>query len=215
MSDNSNLHANAPREDAGNGTAGNTRRPLITGKGALVRYAAALIIAAGVVLFCLWAIGYFSDARTAQFAVDGGLVVGTAGDMAMSRDAAYFVISGVASGDAVLSSVQKDAILSFARLRIMADAFFAAGVLVFGFGGIIFVAQEGAFDGVAYSVRQLGALFQLGRQWGSKHESYREYKERVAKRPKNKFAHLMIIGALLLIIAFIFVQLFNRTAAAL
>ena len=209
MSDNSNLHANAPREqNAGNGTAGNTRRPLITGKGALVRYAAALIIAAGVVLFCLWAIGYFSDARTAQFAVDGGLVVGTAGDMAMSRDAAYFVISGVASGDAVLSSVQKDAILSFARLRIMADAFFAAGVLVFGFGGII-------FDGVAYSVRQLGALFQLGRQWGSKHESYREYKERVAKRPKNKFAHLMIIGALLLIIAFIFVQLVNRTAAAL
>lgn len=212
MSENTDLRP----QDASKGTAGDPRRPLLKGntmKDALKRYAIALGISALLIVLILLLIGYFSDARTAQFAVDSGIVVGTEGPYTMAQEDAFFVLGGFIDGDTVLAALKKDAILELTRVRILADAFFAAGVLVFGIGGIIFVAQEGALDGLVYGVRQLGALFQLGRKWGVKHESYHEFKERMAARPKNKFGYLMIIGAAILLIALYFVLKFEKMTA--
>ena len=184
-------------------TAKQTRRPLF-------RYLIAIGISLLLILLSLILHGFFSPDQTAQFAIDTGIVVGTEGDVVMPQSAAYSIIQGVADTSSVLSSPDWDYIRRVCRIRMLCDSLFTAGVLVFGFGGLIFVAQNGAYDGLTYSIRQLGILFQLGRKWGGEHQSFRDYQKRRAEKPKNPFAHLLICGGVLLLAAFILTQVFER-----
>lgn len=183
-------------------TARNDRRPL-------TRYLFAVGLSILLVGIYLLTQGFFSQEGLAKFAVDSGLVIGTSGDLLMPEEAAYAVIEGVADAESVLKSPDLPWILHVSRLRMLTDAFFTAGVLVFGIGSLIFASQEGVFDGLTYSMKQLWWIFQF-RNRGDKHENFREYKKRLSEKPKARFAHMMICGAVLLVIAGIFTLIFNK-----
>lgn len=186
------------------------RRPSSFDRMPWLRYVTALGIGGLVCVLSLLAMGFFSRDAVAQFSVDSGIVIGTAGDLVMPESAAYFILEGIASKEAVLESAQAEEIIHLSRIRILADALFSAGVLVAGVGGLIFVSQEGVFDGLVYSMKQFWWIFQV-RNRGEKHESYHEYKERLGAKPKSRFGHLLIAGLILLLLGGLCVLWFEKT----
>ena len=163
-------------------TATDHRRPL-------TRYLIAFGIAIALVLLYLLVMGFFTREGVAAFAVDSGLVIATA--------------------EALLASAHVETVLNIARIRMLADAFFASGVLVFGIGGLVFASQEGVFDGLNYSIRQLWWFFQV-RNRGDKHETFRDFKKRLSEKPKARFGHLMIAGLVMLLIAVVLIIRFMK-----
>ena len=88
---------------------------------------------------------------------------------------------------------------SMDRLKTACDAFFIAGALTAGFGALIFVSGEGAFDGLIFAMRSLTWFFNILKPERKK-ETFAEYRQRVHEQ-KRSFAHLLVTGILLLIVA--------------
>ncbi len=100
-------------------------------------------------------------------------------------------------------------------ISALCDAFFVAGVVVIGIGALIWASDKGAFDGLGYSISSLFNLHKpagKGLNW-KKSETYEEYVERKhAPEKKNKSMNmLLIIGAVLLLIAIIFLIVYMTT----
>lgn len=89
----------------------------------------------------------------------------------------------------------------------LCDAFFAAGALFLCFGGLSWASEQGAFDGLGYSVSSLFNLrkpAKKGTEWKPK-ETYEEYVERKHSPDKKKpKLFLIIVGAIFLLVAIIF-----------
>ena len=89
------------------------------------------------------------------------------------------------------------------KVRIASDAFFIVGAMMASWGAIFFVSSKGAFDGIAYSIKSLTWFFRfredtLGK---GKRQSYYEYKESKAAKPKLPFFHLVTVGLFFVLIA--------------
>ncbi len=89
--------------------------------------------------------------------------------------------------------------------HILSDAFFVSGVLITGIGLLVFVSDEGVFDGLSYAVIAFLNMFKSKdtRRFNSLYE-YKEYKH----REKTRIRFLLISGLILLIIAVLFYILF-------
>ena len=85
--------------------------------------------------------------------------------------------------------------------QILSDSFLVAGVLVAGFGLLLFVSNEGVFDGLRYGFKVLAQMFK--RHPTPVKETYYDY--RTAKgRNKISFGYLVICGVGFLAICILF-----------
>ena len=102
-----------------------------------------------------------------------------------------FVIKGFFTGDAK------------ANIQLLHDAFFAAGILMVLFSGMLFVASEGAFLGVGYVLeRAFKSLIPLGRK---EHESYAQYRERkLGKKKTDSGGAIFFTGLLFVVVSIVF-----------
>ncbi|MBO4235472.1 MAG: DUF3899 domain-containing protein [Firmicutes bacterium] len=93
------------------------------------------------------------------------------------------------------------------RVRILSDAFFIVGTLMAAFGAMLFVSSHGAFDGLIYSIKSLTWFFRFREDTlkKGKRQSYYEYKEEKAARPRSPFLFLVIVGLFFVLIAGILV----------
>ncbi len=94
--------------------------------------------------------------------------------------------------------------------KLLSDAFFVPGVLVFCFGVLFWASQEGAFDGLAWS---MGSFLRMLIPGGGlkKRESYGDYLERKrGDRKKLNVSFVMLGGAIFMIIAGVFVIIFEK-----
>lgn len=98
------------------------------------------------------------------------------------------------------------------KVRIASDACFIVGVMTFGIGGLIFVAESGVFDGIVYAVKQFVWLFRI-QGIGKKHESYYEYKLRLSEKPRVPIMFMIVIGLFWILMAGLFVVWFNKIEA--
>ncbi len=90
--------------------------------------------------------------------------------------------------------------------RILIDAFFVPGVVITGFGLLVFASNEGTFDGIVYGVSSFIDIFR--KKSKKKYATYFDYKEsRVDKR--NPFLFMVICGSVFLIVSFVFLYLYN------
>lgn len=90
-------------------------------------------------------------------------------------------------------------------MKVMSDGFFVSGVLVCGCGLMLFVSQKGSFDMIAYGVKSaIRIIFKT-----DEGESYYDYKQRKAEKV-TPCAHLVVVGALLLLVSVLFVGLFYQ-----
>ena len=84
------------------------------------------------------------------------------------------------------------------NVQILSDAFFVSGILVTLFAGMMYVSGEGALLGIGFLLKSVILTFiPMGR---SKHELYRDYRERkLAERRGESNRHILIVGLLFLI----------------
>lgn len=84
----------------------------------------------------------------------------------------------------------------------LSDAFFVPGILILGFGCLVFVSAEGSFDGLLYGLKLFADKFRFGR-FAREHklESFGDYKARKAEKGKPSFGFMIIVGLVFLAIS--------------
>jgi nitrate reductase NapE component len=85
----------------------------------------------------------------------------------------------------------------FATLRVLGDAFGVSGLSAFCFWGLMWVAGEGAFDMIVYSVRKVfNVTFQHLIRNPKLPKTYTEYVELRRQKKKNHFFPLLATSGL-------------------
>ena len=93
------------------------------------------------------------------------------------------------------------------RLRILCDAFTVPGLLCLFSGVLVWLGNEGRFDGVGYVLSYMFHAFLPGSL--NKRESYKDYLERKKGKKPAGFAFLLITGAVFTAISMVFLMLFH------
>ena len=89
--------------------------------------------------------------------------------------------------------------------HILSDSFTVVGVVSTGVGLLLFVSNEGAFDGLSYGLRSFFGIFRKNYV----KESYYDYKVRRGSH-KMGFTTLLISGLVLLAVAIVFYLLYRQ-----
>ena len=92
---------------------------------------------------------------------------------------------------------------------ILSDAFFVPGVLLFGVGGLIFVSNEGIFDGLTYGLVSFIDIFRKDKQ--NKYRTFFDYKQSKGERDTS-FGFMLICGISFIAASGIMYLLFNNFA---
>jgi len=79
--------------------------------------------------------------------------------------------------------------------HVLSDAFFVPGVVITGIGALMFVSNEGSFDGLSYALLSFIKMF--GYKKDEKLKTYNDYKEDKHKK-KNSVAFILISGLILI-----------------
>ncbi len=94
-----------------------------------------------------------------------------------------------------------------ARLRVLSDAFTLPGLLCIFSGLLIWMGNEGTFDGIGYVLSYAFHAILPGTL--NKRESYKDYLERKKGKKPVGFAFLLITGAVFTAISMVFLMLFH------
>lgn len=92
--------------------------------------------------------------------------------------------------------------------HILCDSFFVSGIIMTGMGLLIFVSNEGIFDGLVYGVMSFINLF-VPKQ-SRKYSSFYDYKESKKNSRNTKVGFILISGLIILIIAIIMYLLYRK-----
>lgn len=96
--------------------------------------------------------------------------------------------------------------------HILCDSFCVSGVLLAGFGALIFVSNEGAFDGLTYCLRSFAQIFR--KPEFRVHESYFDYTTRRSRNQKKfSFSYILLCGLLHLAICLVMYALYRYYSA--
>ena len=89
----------------------------------------------------------------------------------------------------------------------LSNSFFIPGVLIAGMGGLIFVANEGAFDGLTFAMKSFFSIFKRDKK--NRFTSYYDYK--VSKGDRNRgFGFMLITGLVFLAISGIMLGIYSN-----
>ena len=122
----------------------------------------------------------------------------------------YLITLLAGFGVAALVMVSKDIFTqteTVAVLHILTDAFFTVGVLMTGAGLLVFSANEGSFDMLAYGVSSFLDPFRKTSR--KKYDTFIDYREsRVDK--KLKFGFLLICGLFFLAVSLVLLYFYHQ-----
>jgi hypothetical protein len=92
------------------------------------------------------------------------------------------------------------------RYRVLCDAFTVPGMLLIMSGLLMFVANEGALDGLSYLGHYLKNMFIPGSR--NKTKRYFDYVEGKREKRVKGFGFLFVVGGVCMLIALVFLGLF-------
>ena len=92
------------------------------------------------------------------------------------------------------------------RYQVLCDAFTVPGMLLILSGLLMFVANEGAMDGLGYLGHYLKNMFLPGSR--NKTKKYFDYVEAKREKRVKGFGFLFVVGGVLMLIALVFLGLF-------
>lgn len=92
-------------------------------------------------------------------------------------------------------------------LRVLSDAFLVPGLLCVFSGLLIWLGNEGSFDGIGYALSYAFHAIMPGPL--NKRESYKDYLARKKGKEPMGFAFLLIVGVVFTVIALVFSALFH------
>lgn len=116
----------------------------------------------------------------------------------------YLITFAVGIGLAIWVMISKDVFDEerlFMIYQIIAEGFSIPAVLMLGFGGLIFVSNEGTFDSLSYGLTSFFDLFR--REKRNKFKTFYDYRES-KKDKKLGFGFLLVCGLVFVVIAAIF-----------
>lgn len=116
----------------------------------------------------------------------------------------YLITLAVGIGLAIWVMISKDVFDEkrlFMIYQIIAEGFSVPAVLMLGFGGLIFVSNEGTFDSLSYGLTSFFDLFR--REKRNKFKTFYDYRES-KKDKKLGFGFLLVCGLVFVAIAAIF-----------
>ncbi|MBR2337235.1 MAG: DUF3899 domain-containing protein [Clostridia bacterium] len=95
------------------------------------------------------------------------------------------------------------------KFRFLSDGFFITGLLLILFSALLFVSDQGAFDGIGWALKSaLRVIFPM--VGVTKPETYKEYRERKHSKSRVKgYSCVFFTGLACILINIIFVILFN------
>lgn len=90
----------------------------------------------------------------------------------------------------------------------LCDAFFVPGIIIAGFGALVFCTNGGTFDMLAYSMIRFFALFQRD-VTKVKHRTFYDY--RMAQKEKHRsFGYMLVVGCVFIVVAVVFLVLYDN-----
>ena len=98
------------------------------------------------------------------------------------------------------------------RVEIFCDALFVSGILITGFGGLLFCSSKGAFDGISY----LFHIFLVGHNWSKtkfrERQTYGEYVEEKNAKRENRINtnFVLIVGAVFLLTSIVLLIVYSN-----
>lgn len=93
--------------------------------------------------------------------------------------------------------------------HVLSDSFAVSGVLITGFGALVFVSNEGGFDALSYGMVSFFDIFRKEKR--NKYRTFYDYKQ--AKAEKNlSCGFILICGSIILAIALIMLWLYHQCA---
>lgn len=95
------------------------------------------------------------------------------------------------------------------RYRVLADAFTIPGVLMLCFGGLFFVSNAGAMNGIGYAMSHLFRAIVPGRNTREE-ETYLDYVERKREKRVHGYGFIVHTGLGFLAVSLVFILLFYQ-----
>lgn len=92
--------------------------------------------------------------------------------------------------------------------RVLCDSCFLPGFLSLASGLLIWLGNEGSFDGVGYALSHAVNMLLPGAQ--HKGETYKDYLARVRGKEPLGFSFLLIVGLVFIAVSMIFLALYNQ-----
>lgn len=94
-------------------------------------------------------------------------------------------------------------------MHILTDATFIPGLLLFGFGLLVFSYNAGTFDTIVYGFKMfIGKFFR--RLPERKYKTLYEYRQAVHEE-KSTFGHLIFVGLAFIVISLVFLCIYFKT----
>ncbi len=91
---------------------------------------------------------------------------------------------------------------------ILSNAFAIPGFVMFGIGIMVWVMNEGLFNGISYGMKTVGRSLSARKGEKIKDEEFYEYNAR-QKAKHHKFKHLLIVGGVFVVISIVFAFLYG------
>lgn len=91
------------------------------------------------------------------------------------------------------------------RYGDFSDAFFVAGVLLAGAGGLVFVANNGIFDMIKFGVAKAVSIIRSEKHRRESPRTYHDYLKIQWAKPRKSYGFLLITGTIYLLLALLFV----------
>jgi len=86
--------------------------------------------------------------------------------------------------------------------KCLCNSAFVSGALIFGFGLLVWCANQGAFVGLQYGVKQIFEKRRFEKGFESR-KSYAEYRESKMKK-QVRFKHMLVVGTFFIALSIIF-----------
>ncbi len=93
------------------------------------------------------------------------------------------------------------------KYRILSDAFAVPGVVLMLFAGLVWVSNDGFFDGLGYAFSRVRGMFIPMAK--IKHQTYYDYKMEKRGKEPHHFWHLFLVGLAYTLIAVVFLMLYS------
>lgn len=94
-----------------------------------------------------------------------------------------------------------------AAMYALCDAFFVPGVLILGFGLLVFCADDGLFDMINYGVLKAVKIVQSEKKRSQFPKTFYDYRAMKSETRGGGFGYLIVVGAVFVAIAAVFLLL--------
>ena len=122
----------------------------------------------------------------------------------------YIIISGVSLLIVLCVLLMQDAFQHSGKelLKNLCDAFFTSGVVTLGIGVLIWTANQGTFDMIAFGVIKLVDLLKKDLT-KVKYRTYYDYRQ-AQQGKKHSFVAYLIVGSVIMAISILFLVLYSN-----